>query len=89
MRDGDKKPLLAAALGYDRDGDDAPRLLARGGGDVAQNIIAKAEEHGIPIERDPDLLQCLTPLQIGNEIPVTAYVAVAEILAFLYTKNAS
>ena len=56
---------------------------------MAQNIIAKAEEHGIPIERDPDLLQCLTPLQIGNEIPVTAYVAVAEILAFLYTKNAS
>ena len=87
MREADRKPLYAAALGYDREEDDAPRLLARGGGDVAENIIAKAEEHGIPIERDPDLLQCLAPLQIGNEIPVAAYTAVAEILAFLYSKN--
>ena len=87
MREADRKPLYAAALGYDREEDDAPRLLARGGGDVAENIIAKAEEHGIPIERDPDLLQCLAPLQIGNEIPVTAFRAVAEILAFLYSKN--
>ena len=89
MREADRKPLYAAALGYDREEDDAPRLLARGGGDVAENIIAKAEEHGIPIERDPDLLQCLAPLQIGNEIPVTAFRAVAEILAFLYSKNRS
>ena len=48
-----------------------------------------AEEHGIPIERDPDLLQCLAPLDIGGEIPVDAYRAVAEILACLYEKNSS
>ncbi len=87
MREDRKKPTQAAALGYHRGEDNAPRLLAKGGGDVAANIIAKAEEHGIPIERDPDLLQCLAPLQIGNEIPVTAFRAVAEILAFLYSKN--
>ena len=89
MREREEKPVQAAALGYDRGSDDAPRLLARGGGDVAENIIAVAQEHDIPIERDPDLLQCLAPLDIGGEIPVDAYRAVAEILAFLYEKNSS
>ncbi len=89
MREQKDKLVQAAALGYDRGSDDAPRLLARGGGDVAENIIAVAEEHSIPIERDPDLLQCLAPLDIGGEIPVEAYRAVAEILAFLYDKNSS
>lgn len=89
MPDRPDEPLRAAALGYDRGRDSAPRLLARGGGDVAGNIIAAAEEHGIPIERDPDLLQCLAPIEIGGEIPIDAYRAVAEILAFLYGKNSS
>ena len=89
MREPEDEPLRAAALGYDRGSDNAPRLLARGGGDVAANIIAAAEEHGIPIERDPDLLQCLAPIATGDEIPIDAYRAVAEILAFLYAKNSS
>lgn len=83
----DRRILQAAALGYDRGRDAAPRLLARGGGDVAANILARAEQHGVPIERDPDLLQCLGPLQVGADIPVEAYEAVAAILAFLYRKN--
>ena len=85
--DGNQAPAQAAALGYDRGHDSAPRLLARGGGDVAQNIIAAAQAHDIPIERDPDLLQCLSPLRVGGELPVGAYRAVAEILAFLYGRN--
>lgn len=83
----DRRILQAAALGYDRGKDRAPRVLARGGGDVAQNILAAAEQHGVPIERDPDLLQCLGPLAIGAEIPIAAYEAVATILAFLYEQN--
>ncbi len=75
------------ALGYDRGGDAAPRVLAKGGGDVAQNILDLASQHSIPIERDPDLLQCLQPLANGAEIPIAAYEAVARILAFLYQKN--
>ncbi|MCA8942463.1 MAG: EscU/YscU/HrcU family type III secretion system export apparatus switch protein [Planctomycetes bacterium] len=78
----------AAALGYSREHESAPRVLAKGGGEVAENIIAHAEAHGIPIEHDPDLLQCLAPLAVGDEIPVEAYVAVAQILAFLYQVNA-
>jgi flagellar biosynthesis protein len=77
----------AIALGYDRGKDHAPRVLARGGGDVADRIVEAAQQHGIPIERDPDLLQCLQPLTCGAEIPVAAFEAVAGILAFLYRKN--
>ena len=83
----DRRNLKAAALGYDRAVDGAPRVLAKGGGDVASSILERAEEHGIPIEKDPDLLQCLGPLEVGAEIPVAAYQAVAGILAFLYAKN--
>jgi len=82
-----KQQEQAVALGYDRGSDRAPRVLARGGGDVADRIVAAAKEHGIPIERDPDLLQCLKPLSCGEEIPVAAFEAVAGILAFLYAKN--
>jgi flagellar biosynthesis protein len=81
------EPRKAAALGYDRGRDRAPRVLAAGGGQVAENILERAREHGIPIERDPDLLECLAPLRVGAEIPVTAWVAVAEILSFLYARN--
>ena len=86
MRD-DRRTLQAAALGYDRGRDQAPRLLAKGGGDVARAILAAADQHGVPIERDPDLLQCLQPLAVGHEVPVAAYEAVARILAFLYAQN--
>lgn len=82
-----EKPLKAAAIGYDRATDRAPRILAHGGGDVARNILEAAAAHDIPIERDPDLLQCLEPLRVGREIPVEAYVAVAQVLAFLYREN--
>jgi flagellar biosynthesis protein len=87
MRD-DRRTLQAAALGYDRGRDQAPRILAKGGGDVAKSILAAAEQHGVPVERDPDLLQCLQPLAVGREVPVAAYEAVARILAFLYAQNA-
>ena len=82
-----RKPLTAAALGYDRGVDSSPRLLARGRGNVAERLLRRAREHRIPIEKDPDLLQCLDSLEIGHEIPVEAYQAVAQILAFLYRKN--
>ena len=79
--------LEVAALGYDRGVDAAPRMLARGGGEVAERILATADEHGIPIERDPDLLACLGALEIGQDIPIEAYQAVAQVLAFLYEQN--
>jgi flagellar biosynthesis protein len=82
-----RETLHAAALGYERNKDRAPRVLAQGRAQVAENILQRAAAHGIPIERDPDLLQCLEPLAVGSEIPLEAYVAVAQILAFLYQRN--
>lgn len=83
----DDADIEVAALGYDRGRDAAPRILARGRGEIARTILERAAAHDLPIERDPDLLQCLRPLRIGDEIPVEAYTAVAHILAFLYAQN--
>ena len=82
-----RSPLHAAALGYQRGHDQAPRVMAKGRGEVAERILARAREHGVPIERDPDLLQCLGALEVGQEIPLAAYQAVAQILVFLYRRN--
>ncbi len=80
-------PALAAAIKYDSAGDSAPKVTASGRGIIAEKIIAIAEENGIPIKNDPDLVQILSKLNVGAEIPVELYRAVAEILAFVYSIN--
>jgi len=77
----------AAALRY-RQGDDlAPRLVAKGMGKLAERIVAAAKEAGVPIHEDPDLLALLMTLDIDELIPPEMYVAVAEVLAFIYRMN--
>lgn len=88
----DKKAIinekrLAAAIKYDSTSAGAPRVTARGRGFIAEKIIDKAGEFGIPIKNDPDLVQILSRLDVGAEIPVELYRAVAEILAFVYSLN--
>ena len=78
----DHKPTTAVALHYD--GDNAPCITAKGSGELAEQIIALAKEHGIPLEEDKDLINLLAQLDIGAEIPQTLYLAVAEIIAFAY-----
>jgi len=78
---------LAATIKYDGRRDDAPRVTAQGRGLIAQKIIEIAAENGIPIKNDPDLIQVLSKLNVGAEIPVELYRAVAEILAFVYSLN--
>lgn len=75
----------AAALGYDLEKDSAPKILAKGKGDIAEKILKKAEEKNIPIQTDQDLVQALLALEIGQEIPVELYEVMAEILAFIYS----
>jgi flagellar biosynthesis protein len=82
-----KDPMSAVALGYDRDGGDLPRVVAKGKGAVAAQIIAVAEDHGIAIHRDEDLVEVLDRLEIDAPIPVAAFAAVAEILSHLYRLN--
>ncbi len=78
---------MAAAIKYDSTSADAPKVTARGHGFVADKIIEKALEFDIPIKNDPDLVQILSKLDVGTEIPVELYRAVAEILAFVYSLN--
>ncbi len=77
----------AVALKYDASKESAPRVSAKGEGYIADRIIKIAEEHGIPVKNDPDLIEVLSGLDINEEIPPEIYVAVAELLAFVYSIN--
>lgn len=72
----------AAALKYD--GVNAPRLVAKGDGPLAEQIVALAEENEVHVHYDPLLLDVLSRLELGDEIPETLYLAVAKIIAFAY-----
>ena len=77
----------AVALRYDRERERAPRVLAKGQGAVAEHILALAEEHGIPLWEDRDLVKLLGVLDLGAEIPPDMYTALAEVLAWVYRIN--
>ncbi len=83
----DRQPLQkAVALFYD--GENAPRITARGAGDLAEQIIAVAREHGVPLCDNATLVDLLVNLELGDEIPQTLYIAVAHIIAFAYELKA-
>ena len=73
---------VAVALAYDGKG--APRVVAKGSGDIADKILATAREHGVPLQPDADLVRLLAQLDLGEEIPRALYVAVAHVLAFAW-----
>lgn len=75
-------PKKAVALFYD--GETAPRLTAKGNHDIAEKILAIAAEHNIPIREEPDLVNVLSRIKLGDEVPKELYLAVAEIIAFAY-----
>ena len=74
----------AVALGYQERRDNAPKVLAAGRGETASKIIQLAHEHGVPIREDEDLVEVLSKLDLGDEIPQNMYKAVAEVFAFIY-----
>lgn len=75
-------PKTAVALQYD--GQHTPQVTAKGYGELAEQIIALAKEHGIPLQEDPGLVAILAQLELGSEIPENLYRAVAEVIAFAY-----
>lgn len=74
----------AAALRYDTNKENAPRVLAKGEGEVANNIIKIAELNNLPIKKDADLVELLSKLEIDKEVPEALYKAVAEVFSFIY-----
>ena len=78
------KTKKAVALGYNRQKDNSPKVVATGSGEIAKNIINLAKSHNIPIKEDADLVEVLSKVDLNQEIPPNLYKAVAEIFSFLY-----
>jgi flagellar biosynthesis protein len=78
------KPLQATALQYDPEQDHAPKVVATGQRIIAEQILAEARKHNIPIHEDPALTAALASVHLGEEIPVELYQVVAEVLAYIY-----
>lgn len=77
-------PKKAVALKYLPGERQAPVVVAKGKGYVAEAILAKATEHGVRIQEDPSLVEVLSRLDIDQEIPPELYQLVAELLSFVY-----
>jgi len=82
-----KKRSGAVALRYQSNSDAAPRVTAKGQGEIAEKILALGREHGIPVVQNADLLMVLSKVELMDEIPEALYGIVAEILAYVYTLN--
>jgi flagellar biosynthesis protein len=83
----DDRRLRAVALRYDAEKSNAPRVVAKGSGRLAERIRELAEEHGVAIHEDPNLVEALAQLDLDRDIPEDLYRAVAEVLAFVYQMN--
>ena len=78
---------LAVALADDPNRAEAPRVVASGKGWVAEQILTLAFESGVRVRRDSELAQILSAMDLDTEIPLEAYTAVSEILAYVYRLN--
>ena len=78
---------VAVALRYEPPRQDAPRIVAKGRGEVAKQILEIALANGIAIREDADLVALLEAVELDMEIPLEAFIAVAEILAYVYRAN--
>jgi flagellar biosynthesis protein len=77
-------PNFAVALKYELEKDNAPIVTAKGARLTADEIVRIAEEHNIPLYKDPELVKMLSKIPLGDEIPQELYLAVAEVIAFAY-----
>ena len=81
------KNFSAVALKYEIGADQAPKVVAKGKGHIAEQIVKIAEEQGITVREDSTLVEILAKIDIDTIIPLEAYSAVAEILNYVYKTN--
>ncbi|NYF24212.1 EscU/YscU/HrcU family type III secretion system export apparatus switch protein [Sporosarcina sp. JAI121] len=74
----------AVALSYEPFSEGAPKVVAKGKGKIAENILEKAKANNIPIQEDPSLVEILGQLNINESIPEELYKAVSEVFAYIY-----
>ena len=77
----DRASVVALRYG---ENDDAPRVVAKGYGDIAQAIMDRAQKHGLHVHRSPELVRLLMRVDLDDRIPPELYLAVAELLAWVY-----
>lgn len=77
----------AAALRYDYGEDNAPRVVAKGRGKIAEKIVELAKAHEVPLVEDHNLVQMLEAFDVDTRIPPELYQAMAEVLVFVYGLN--
>lgn len=83
MAEPKPRQLTAVALAY-QTGTSAPRVTAKGRGLLAEAIIEKAREAGVYVHESPELVSLLMQVDLDQHIPPELYIAVAELLAWLY-----
>lgn len=85
-RPGHDPQQVAVALHY-AGGDAGPTVVASGRGAVAEQILALAFANGVRVREDANLAEILAAVDVDTEIPLEAFAAVAEILAYVYRAN--
>jgi len=80
-------PKKAVALKYEPEKSSAPVVVAKGQGAMADEIMRRAEEHGVPLQEDSSLVEVLSKLDLNQEIPSELYQLVAEVLSFVYRSD--
>ncbi len=73
-----------SAVGLSYDGQGAPKVVAKGHGALAEEIIRLAKEHGVLVHEDENLNRLLQQMDLGSEIPAELYLIIAELIAFSY-----
>ncbi len=79
-----QKDTKAIALQYNKEKDNAPKIVAKGSRYLADEILNIAQKHNIPIKKDEDMVMMLDQIEVNREIPPNMYKAVAEIFSFIY-----
>jgi flagellar biosynthesis protein len=78
------KPRLTQAIALEYGQRAVPIVTAKGEGELAQRILSQAQESGVHVAQDPELLSLLSQLEVDQEVPNELYTAVAVILAWVY-----
>lgn len=73
---------VAVALHWD--GQSAPRVTAKGRGEIAERIVELARQHKVPIDQETALVEVLAEVELGTQIPDKLFVAIAQVIAFAY-----